>query len=185
MLCGRAGATPARTLRFVPWHSAWLCWHNGRPPPPPPRPVSPYSCAQPKTSRTRSCLDVPGLNLLLRSPMPTPACATPQLPEMLGSRGIVFIGPSAAPMHALGDKIGATIIAQVRLVGLWLGCVRHQSTQWLPSVYDWGGGGLGPERERACGIPDGIAACSGRPSIAQLACTAFRLTCPPGASGVS
>jgi hypothetical protein len=44
-------------------------------------------------------------------------CHSLQLPEMLGSKGIVFIGPSAAPMHALGDKIGATIIAQVsRLV---------------------------------------------------------------------
>ena len=36
-----------------------------------------------------------------------------QLPEALQAKGIVFIGPDAAPMHALGDKIGATIIAQV------------------------------------------------------------------------
>jgi acetyl-CoA carboxylase/biotin carboxylase 1 len=37
-----------------------------------------------------------------------------QLPEALQAKGVIFIGPNAAPMHALGDKIGATIIAQVR-----------------------------------------------------------------------
>lgn len=36
----------------------------------------------------------------------------PALPSALRSRGLVFIGPPAEPMHALGDKIGSTIIAQ-------------------------------------------------------------------------
>ena len=43
------------------------------------------------------------------------ASEVPALPEALARaqpRAIVFIGPSAAPMRALGDKIGSTIIAQ-------------------------------------------------------------------------
>ena len=40
--------------------------------------------------------------------------AARQLPDSLQAKGIVFIGPTSGPMHALGDKIGATIIAQVR-----------------------------------------------------------------------
>ncbi|MDR3742650.1 MAG: biotin carboxylase N-terminal domain-containing protein [Terracidiphilus sp.] len=38
-------------------------------------------------------------------PFPSPA-------ESLAAKGIVFIGPPSAPMRALGDKIGSTIIAQ-------------------------------------------------------------------------
>jgi acetyl-CoA carboxylase / biotin carboxylase 1 len=40
------------------------------------------------------------------------ASENPHLPESLATKGIVFIGPPAAPMRALGDKIGSTIIAQ-------------------------------------------------------------------------
>ena len=40
------------------------------------------------------------------------ASENPHLPESLHAKGITFIGPPAAPMRALGDKIGSTIIAQ-------------------------------------------------------------------------
>lgn len=40
------------------------------------------------------------------------ASENPALPETLHHSNIVFIGPPAKPMHALGDKIGSTIIAQ-------------------------------------------------------------------------
>jgi acetyl-CoA carboxylase/biotin carboxylase 1 len=42
------------------------------------------------------------------------ASENPRLPESLRAteRGIIFIGPPAAPMKALGDKIGSTLIAQ-------------------------------------------------------------------------
>lgn len=42
------------------------------------------------------------------------ASENPSLPTSLlnASRPILFIGPPAGPMHALGDKIGSTIIAQ-------------------------------------------------------------------------
>ncbi len=32
--------------------------------------------------------------------------------QAAAARPVVFIGPPAKPMHALGDKIGSTIIAQ-------------------------------------------------------------------------
>ena len=35
-----------------------------------------------------------------------------ELPDALIARGIVFIGPPATPMAALGDKIGSSLIAQ-------------------------------------------------------------------------
>lgn len=40
------------------------------------------------------------------------ASENPALPNALAKREITFIGPPAGPMHALGDKIGSTIIAQ-------------------------------------------------------------------------
>ncbi|CAM6103862.1 unnamed protein product [Calypogeia fissa] len=40
------------------------------------------------------------------------ASEIPELPEQLSARGIVFLGPPAGPMAALGDKIGSSIIAQ-------------------------------------------------------------------------
>lgn len=40
------------------------------------------------------------------------ASEIPELPEQLIARGIVFLGPPAAPMAALGDKVGSSIIAQ-------------------------------------------------------------------------
>jgi acetyl-CoA carboxylase / biotin carboxylase 1 len=42
------------------------------------------------------------------------ASENPRLPDTLSKteRRIAFIGPPAGPMHALGDKIGSTIIAQ-------------------------------------------------------------------------
>lgn len=40
------------------------------------------------------------------------ASENPKLPEELNHRGIIFIGPPANAMFALGDKIASTIIAQ-------------------------------------------------------------------------
>lgn len=40
------------------------------------------------------------------------ASENPELPESLKARGIVFLGPPAEPMAALGDKIGSSLIAQ-------------------------------------------------------------------------
>jgi len=40
------------------------------------------------------------------------ASENPELPDSLLARGILFLGPPAAPMSALGDKIGSSLIAQ-------------------------------------------------------------------------
>ncbi|EPS71957.1 hypothetical protein M569_02801, partial [Genlisea aurea] len=40
------------------------------------------------------------------------ASENPELPDALSAKGIVFLGPPAAPMAALGDKIGSSLIAQ-------------------------------------------------------------------------
>jgi acetyl-CoA carboxylase/biotin carboxylase 1 len=44
------------------------------------------------------------------------ASENPRLPSTLKERGIQFIGPSAAVMSALGDKISANILAQTAKV---------------------------------------------------------------------
>lgn len=40
------------------------------------------------------------------------ASENPELPDALTAKGIIFLGPPAAPMSALGDKIGSSLIAQ-------------------------------------------------------------------------
>ncbi|GFP84525.1 acetyl-coa carboxylase 1 [Phtheirospermum japonicum] len=40
------------------------------------------------------------------------ASENPELPDALGAKGIVFLGPPASSMAALGDKIGSSLIAQ-------------------------------------------------------------------------
>lgn len=40
------------------------------------------------------------------------ASENPELPDALSAKGIIFLGPPAAPMAALGDKIGSSLIAQ-------------------------------------------------------------------------
>lgn len=40
------------------------------------------------------------------------ASENPELPDSLQARGILFLGPPAGPMSALGDKIGSSLIAQ-------------------------------------------------------------------------
>ncbi|KAK4428493.1 Acetyl-CoA carboxylase 1 [Sesamum alatum] len=40
------------------------------------------------------------------------ASENPELPDALSAKGIVFLGPPAASMGALGDKIGSSLIAQ-------------------------------------------------------------------------
>lgn len=40
------------------------------------------------------------------------ASENPELPDALNAKGIVFLGPPATSMAALGDKIGSSLIAQ-------------------------------------------------------------------------
>ncbi|KAJ0232077.1 Acetyl-CoA carboxylase [Hirschfeldia incana] len=40
------------------------------------------------------------------------ASENPELPDALKARGVIFLGPTAASMEALGDKIGSSLIAQ-------------------------------------------------------------------------
>uniref|UniRef100_A0A6V7QRJ1 Acetyl-CoA carboxylase n=1 Tax=Ananas comosus var. bracteatus TaxID=296719 RepID=A0A6V7QRJ1_ANACO len=40
------------------------------------------------------------------------ASENPELPDALSSKGIIFLGPPASSMAALGDKIGSSLIAQ-------------------------------------------------------------------------
>ena len=40
------------------------------------------------------------------------ASENPRLPELLARNGIAFLGPNANAMHALGDKIASSIVAQ-------------------------------------------------------------------------
>lgn len=40
------------------------------------------------------------------------ASENPELPDALDAKGIVFLGPPAISMAALGDKIGSSLIAQ-------------------------------------------------------------------------
>lgn len=51
------------------------------------------------------------------------ASENPELPEALTAKGIVFLGPPASSMGALGDKIGSSLIAQAAEVPtlLWSG----------------------------------------------------------------
>ena len=40
------------------------------------------------------------------------ASEIPELPDALDAKGIIFLGPPATSMAALGDKIGSSLIAQ-------------------------------------------------------------------------
>lgn len=40
------------------------------------------------------------------------ASENPELPDALDAKGVVFLGPPAISMAALGDKIGSSLIAQ-------------------------------------------------------------------------
>lgn len=40
------------------------------------------------------------------------ASENPELPDALNAKGIIFLGPPATSMAALGDKIGSSLIAQ-------------------------------------------------------------------------
>jgi acetyl-CoA carboxylase / biotin carboxylase 1 len=40
------------------------------------------------------------------------ASENPELPDALTAKGIVFLGPPATSMNALGDKVGSALIAQ-------------------------------------------------------------------------
>ncbi|XP_031498417.1 acetyl-CoA carboxylase 1-like isoform X2 [Nymphaea colorata] len=44
------------------------------------------------------------------------ASENPELPDALNAKGIVFLGPPASSMSALGDKIGSSLIAQAASV---------------------------------------------------------------------
>lgn len=51
------------------------------------------------------------------------ASEIPELPDTLSTKGIIFLGPPATSMAALGDKIGSSLIAQAADVPtlLWSG----------------------------------------------------------------
>ena len=40
------------------------------------------------------------------------ASENPEMPDALAAKGIIFLGPPATSMAALGDKIGSSLIAQ-------------------------------------------------------------------------
>lgn len=65
------------------------------------------------------------------------ASENPQLPNTLERYGIAFIGPPGAPMFALGDKIGSTLIAQS--VGVptiaWNGDGHHVSYKETKEIH--------------------------------------------------
>lgn len=68
------------------------------------------------------------------------ASEVPELPEQLAARGIVFLGPPAEPMAALGDKIGSSIIAQAAGVPTmaWSGSnvsMSLNSAEKVPCIY--------------------------------------------------
>ncbi|KAL3514075.1 hypothetical protein ACH5RR_026792 [Cinchona calisaya] len=62
------------------------------------------------------------------------ASKNPELLDALSAKGIIFLGPPAASMGALGDKIGASLIAQaVEVPTLPWSCsyVEHIVTEWI------------------------------------------------------
>ncbi|KAI0495328.1 hypothetical protein KFK09_025478 [Dendrobium nobile] len=67
------------------------------------------------------------------------ASENPELPDALAAKGIIFLGPPAAPMSALGDKIGSSLIAQAAGVPTlpWSGShVRISAESCLDSIPD-------------------------------------------------
>ena len=81
----------------------------------------------------------------------------PELPASLNEAGITFLGPPAAPMAALGDKVGSTILAQAANV---------------PTLA-WSGTGVAISYEECDGvIPDDIyeKACIRTPDEAAKVC---------------
>ncbi|KAJ4950118.1 hypothetical protein NE237_026950 [Protea cynaroides] len=67
------------------------------------------------------------------------ASENPELPDALKAKGIIFLGPPAASMAALGDKIGSSLIAQAAGVPTlpWSGShVNMPSQNCLDSIPD-------------------------------------------------
>lgn len=67
------------------------------------------------------------------------ASENPELPDALNAKGIVFLGPPATSMGALGDKIGSSLIAQAADVPTlpWSGShVRIPSESCLVTIPD-------------------------------------------------
>jgi biotin carboxylase/acetyl-CoA carboxylase carboxyltransferase component/biotin carboxyl carrier protein len=69
------------------------------------------------------------------------ASENPALPDGLKDRGIAFVGPPSGPMHALGDKIGSTLIAQSADVPTiaWNGAgirIDYKTDGLSPEVYE-------------------------------------------------
>ncbi|XP_010916915.1 acetyl-CoA carboxylase 1 [Elaeis guineensis] len=65
------------------------------------------------------------------------ASENPELPDALNAKGIIFLGPPAASMAALGDKIGSSLIAQAAGVPTlpWSGShVKIQAESCLDSI---------------------------------------------------
>jgi len=82
------------------------------------------------------------------------ASENPALPNTLAASSppIKFIGPAGPPMHALGDKIGSTIIAQTagvpRTIGGRASCRRMRSMPRVSAMLP-----RRPRRARTLGFP--------------------------------
>ena len=63
------------------------------------------------------------------------ASEIPELPDALTAKGIIFLGPPATSMAALGDKIGSSLIAQAAEVPTlpWSG--SHVIFQFINSAH--------------------------------------------------
>ena len=73
------------------------------------------------------------------------ASENPALPNTLKKHGIKFIGPPGPAMHALGDKIGSTIIAQTAGVP----CISWNG-DGVRAMYDKATGSLGEKELEEC-----------------------------------
>ncbi|CAI8600692.1 unnamed protein product [Vicia faba] len=72
------------------------------------------------------------------------ASENPELPDALKAKGIVFLGPPAVSMGALGDKIGSSLIAQAANVPTLPWSVNCQVVGYPAMIKaSWGGGGKG------------------------------------------
>ncbi|KAK9270276.1 hypothetical protein L1049_025853 [Liquidambar formosana] len=66
------------------------------------------------------------------------ASENPELPDALNAKGIIFLGPPAISMAALGDKIGSSLIAQAAEVPTlpWSGShVKYCLINFFPVLY--------------------------------------------------
>ena len=90
------------------------------------------------------------------------ASENPRLPNSLDKLGIAFIGPPGAPMYALGDKIGSTIIAQ---------------SAGVPTIA-WNGDGLTVDYKATGEVPADVYAQADVTTVEEAKAIIARLGCP-------